>query len=204
MYWSIQELIYTNNNTHSPALQCITYIGSSYHSWPLDASAGGYIWLSTAFSIAFLNMSRWPYVVLLLTIRCLCWGYVWLSTAFSIAFLNMSRWPHIVLLLATRCLYWGVHLTVHCLLNCIPQHVKMTLCSIALGHQMPLLGGYVWLSTAFSIAFLNMSRWPHIVLLLATRCLYWGYVWLSTAFSIAFLNMSRWPYVVLLLATRCL
>ena len=42
--------------------------------------------------------------------------------------------------LATRCLYQGVHLTVHCLLNCIPQHVKMTLCSTALDHQMPLLG----------------------------------------------------------------
>ena len=35
----------------------------------------------------------------------------------------------------------GVCLTVHCLLNCIPQHVKMTLCSTAPGHQMPLLGG---------------------------------------------------------------
>ena len=63
-----------NNSTHSPALQCITYTGSSYHSWPPDAS--------------------------------------------------------------TR----GVHLTVHCLLNCIPQHVKMTLCDTALDHQMPLVG----------------------------------------------------------------
>ena len=47
-----------NNSTHSPALQCITYIGSSCNSWPPDASTGGYILLFTAFSIAFLNMSR--------------------------------------------------------------------------------------------------------------------------------------------------
>ena len=64
-----------------------------------------------------------------------------LSTAFSIAFCIMSSWPEVVLLLATRCPYEGVHLTVHCLCNCIPQHVKMTLCGTALGHQMPLLGG---------------------------------------------------------------
>ena len=43
-------------------------------SWPLEASTGGYIWLSTAFSLAFLNMSSWPDVVLLLTTRCLYWG----------------------------------------------------------------------------------------------------------------------------------
>ena len=49
-----------------------------------------------------------------------------------------------------------------------------------------------------------MSWWPYIVLLVATRCLYWGYIWLSTVFSIACFRMSRWPDVVLLLATRCL
>ena len=35
-------------------------------------------------------------------------------------------------------------------------------------------GGYIWLSNAFSIAFLKMSSWPDVVLLLTTRCLYWG------------------------------
>ena len=34
----------------------------------------------------------------------------------------------------------GVHLTVYCLLYCILQSVKLTLCSTATGHQMPLLG----------------------------------------------------------------
>ena len=67
-------------------------------------------------------------------------GYIWVSTAFSFAFCRMSNWPDVVLLLATRCLYWGVHLTVHCLLNCILQNVRFTWCHTALGHQMPLLG----------------------------------------------------------------
>ena len=49
-----------------------------------------------------------------------------------------------------------------------------------------------------------MSWWPYIVLLVATRCLYWRYLWLCTVFSIACFRMSRWPDVVLLLATRCL
>ena len=37
----------------------------------------------------------------------------------------------------------GVHLTVHCILICILQNVKMTLCSIVLGHEMHLAGGYI-------------------------------------------------------------
>ena len=53
----------------------------------------------------------------------------------------MYRWPDVVLLLTTRCLYQGLHLTVHCILNCILQNVKMTLHGTALGHQMPLLWG---------------------------------------------------------------
>ena len=94
----------------------------------------------------------------------------------------------------------------------------MTLLSTPLGHQMPLLGGAAHLkfwtkcvSNAFSIAFSRMSKWPYVVLLLATRCLYWGGYssseilnCVSNAFSIAFSRMSRWPYIVLLLATRCL
>ena len=77
-------------------------------------------------------------------------GYIWLSTAFLIAFCRMSRWLYIILFWTTRCLYWGVYLTVHCLLNCILQNVKMTLRSTGLDHQMPLLGG--------SSAFLNSFR----------------------------------------------
>ena len=92
------------------------------------------------------------------------------------AWLLMSSWPYVVLLLTTRCLYWGVHLTVYCIFNCVLQNVKMTLGSTGLGHQMPLPGGYIWLSTAFSIACFRMAPWPYIVLLMATRCLYWGYI----------------------------
>ena len=101
-------------------------------------------------------------------------GYVWLSTALSIAFLNMSSWPYVVLHLTTTCLYWGVCLTVYCLVNCIPQHVKLTLCSTALDHQMPLPSRYLWLYSAFSIAFFQIWSWPDIVLLLTTIYLYWG------------------------------
>ena len=35
--------------------------------------------------------------------------------------------------------------------NCILQNVKLTWCGTALDHQMPLPGGYIWLSTAFAI-----------------------------------------------------
>ena len=54
---------------------------------------------------------------------------------------NNKKIKYVVLLLATRCLYWGEHLTVICLLNCIPQNVKFTLCSTDVDHQMPLPGG---------------------------------------------------------------
>ena len=67
-------------------------------------------------------------------------------------------------------------------------------------------------SNAFSIACSRMSRWPYVVLLLATRCLYLGVTsylkcvtnCVSNACSLAFSRMWRWPYVVLLLANRCL
>ena len=68
----------------------------------------------------------------------------------------------------------GSAMTVHSILNCILQNFKMTLHRTALGHQMPLPGGWHSLSTAFSIAFFRMSSWPCVVLLLATRCLYQG------------------------------
>ena len=50
---------------------------------------------------------------------------------------DMSSWPDVVLLLTTRCLYQGVHLTWICL----TAHVKLTWCSTALCHQMPVVGG---------------------------------------------------------------
>ena len=49
-----------------------------------------------------------------------------------------------------------------------------------------------------------MSRWPDVVPLLATRCLYWG-VHLTTCQPDPNDNqMSRLPDVVPLLSTRCL
>ena len=79
-----------NNSTHSSALQCITYIGSSYHLGHQMPLLGG--------------TSDCP-----------------LLSQLHSSFLNTSRLPYIVLLLATRCLYLGVPLTVHYFLNCIPH-----------------------------------------------------------------------------------
>ena len=78
----------------------------------------------------------------------------------------------------------NVKITLH---KC-PDHLltMSTWCSTALGHQMPLLGQYVWLSTAFSITFLNMSSWHYIVLLLTTRWLYQG----------EHLNLQIWTHFV--------
>ena len=49
----------------------------------------------------------------------------------------------------------------------------MTLCSTACGHQMPLLGVCLTECQPDPKAH-QMSSWPDVVLLLATRCLYWG------------------------------
>ena len=49
--------------------------------------------------------------------------------------------------------------------------VNWTYVSTILGHQMPL-----WEDTSD-----QMSRWPEVVLLLATRCLFWGYIWLNVS-----------------------
>ena len=70
---------------------------------------------------------------------------------------NMSSYSRNVKLpfLTTRSLFRGVHLTVHCILNCIIQNVKMTLHSTALGHQMPLPGGG---TSAFSKCQANLMR----------------------------------------------
>ena len=85
----------------------------------------------------------------------------------------MSSWLYTVLLLITRCLYWGLCLTVHCILNCILQNVKMTFGSIALGSQIPLLGVCLTECQPDPKAH-QISSWPDVVLLWATRCLYWG------------------------------
>ena len=55
-------------------------------------------------------------------------------------------------------------------------NVKMTWWSTILGHQMPLLG-VVWPNVRLTRRMTGLSRWPYIVLFLATRCLYWGYIW---------------------------
>ena len=66
---------------------------------------------------AWLYMSSWPDVVLLLTTRCLYWGYICI---FSIAFPQNVK-PTL----------------------CMTVHIKLTWHSTALGHQMPLLGRYL-------------------------------------------------------------
>ena len=54
------------------------------------------------------------------------------------------------------------------------RNIKVTWHSTALDHQMPLPEGYFWLANSFSMVFFRMSRWPYIVLILATRCFYCG------------------------------
>ena len=101
----------------------------------------------------------------------------------------MSSWPDVVLLLATRCLYlvvclssgqpdltlywsWppgastGVHLSWVC------ANVKLTLCSGTLGHWMHLWGVHLSSGQPGLTQFWAGYIW--LVLLLATRCLYWG------------------------------
>ena len=92
---------------------------------------------------AWLSMSSWPDIVLFLTTRCLYWG-VHLHLCKCQADLHYCQGQADL----TYCCSWppdastrGVCLTVHCILNCILQNVKMTIHSTALGHQMPLLGG---------------------------------------------------------------
>ena len=82
-------------------------------------------------------------VVLLLATRCLYWGVhltIQLSTAFSIALFRMSSWPDVVVLWPPDASSGGC-LTVHCILNCIPQHVIMTLCSTGPHHTRCLYWG---------------------------------------------------------------
>ena len=141
-------------------------------------------------------MSNWPGVVELCSTRFNWEGvYIWPQSIWTL--------PHVKLTWYNSALY-------HYLMSSWPKHkanASMTWPHAALGHQMSLLGGTSCtncVSNAFSIAFSRMSRWPYVVLLLATRCLYWGsqLIWGYT--SSYDMNKSRWPYMVLLLATRCL
>ena len=67
-------------------------------------------------------------------------------------------------------------------------------CSIALGHEMALLGG---------TSACPLDSWEcqdDVLVLLATRCLYWGYICLSNALSIVSteeINESSYLKVVL-------
>ena len=82
--------------------------------------------------------------------------------------LQMSRWPKVVPFWVTRCLYWRY----------VWAQVNWTYVSSILGHQMPLPGGTSdWMSARPNSN--QMSRWPDVVPLLLTRCLYRGVVWMS-------------------------
>ena len=93
---------------------------------------------------------------------------------------QVSSWTDVVLLLATRCLLWGVHLSwvyltanVKLTWHSTAQywaHINWTQVSSTVDHEMPLPGGYIWAG----YIWLQMSSWPNVVQLLATRCLYQG------------------------------
>ena len=121
-----------------------------YLSLPPDASMG-------------VHQSTSPDVVPLLPTRCLnLGGGVHLTEGQPEPKADqMSSWPDVVLLLATRCLYCGgtsdwrsawpkdwptVKLTW-------PKgwpNVMLTWCSTSLAHEMPLLGGYIWLKVSLT------------------------------------------------------
>ena len=76
-------------------------------------------------------------------------------------------------------------------------NVKMTWCSTIFGHQMPLPGGVYLTQCHPDWKDNQMSRWPDIVLLLATRCLYCrGTSDLSAKRTSKNLN-SLWVYALL-------
>ena len=108
-------------------------------------------------------------------------------------------------------LIWDFEKCIQCILNCILQNVKMTLCSTLLGHQMPLPGGYIsseisnylCIQSILNCILKNVKMTLYSTLLghqilLAGGQLVWGYTLSEN------MTMSTWPYVVLLLAMRCL
>ena len=179
---------------------------------------GGYVWVHV----------NWTYISTILGNQIPLLGVIWLNVSLTqrltkaspnihhhgyiwagYVWLQMSSWPDVVLLLVTRCHYqWG---TSDCR-SVWPKgspNVKLNWCSTALGHEMLLLGGYIWLKVSLTKGSPNvkltwcntalghqmplpgvhltagqpdpkahqMSSWPDVVLLMATRCFYWGYVW---------------------------
>ena len=79
--------------------------------------------------------------------------------------------------------WWGGRLRVHLVWK--NKNVKMTLCSTPLGHQMPLAGE--------QLIWWGQVIWKDdIILLLATRCLYWG-----AAHLMGTGHLKRWPYSAL-------
>ena len=69
---------------------------------------------------------------------------------------------------------------------------------VTLGHTIPLLGGYIWLQLEPKAD--QMSSWPYIVLVLATRCLYLTEGQPDPKAD----QMSSWPYVTALDTRWCL
>ena len=111
----------------------------------------GYIWLNVSLTQRDDQMSRWLYIVLFLAIRCLYGRLHLIECQLDQKDNQMSRWPDLVLLsLAIRCLSLE---DTYDWMSAWPTgwpNVKMTLhCSI-LGHQMPLLGGYIWLNVSLT------------------------------------------------------
>ena len=51
----------------------------------------------------------------------------------------------------------GVHLTVHCILNCMLQNVRMTLCSTAHGLKMPVLGVHLTVHCILNCMLQNVT-----------------------------------------------
>ena len=99
--------------------------------------------------------------------------------------LSQLKMNYVVLLLATSWLYmgWGVGggwvcLTVHCIFNYIPQHVKMTLCNTTLGHQMTL-GGRVCLTVHFILNYIaqHLNITLHSTTIWAADASTGGYIW---------------------------
>ena len=139
---------------------------TEYHSWPLDASTGGWgtselRWIRL--NIAPLLSTRWHYQgevrdtselrstgsnwVPLLATRCLYQGVgVHLTRGQpDLKADQMSYWPEVVLCLATRCLYWGLGMGYqgdgqgHWGVGATSEKIKTVYCKVLLKTQDILL-----------------------------------------------------------------